>query len=60
MANIIIAVLLVACICGAIFYIRNKKKHGARCIGCPCANHCAQKCTGCHSQAAPERPPKAD
>ena len=46
MANILLAVALLAILGGAALYIRKAKKQGQVCIGCPHAKQCAGKC-GC-------------
>ena len=46
METFIAAVLLVAIIGGAIWYIRREKKSGKKCIGCPHTGSCGKGC-GC-------------
>lgn len=43
MANIIAALIVLACVGGAIAYIIKEKKKGVKCIGCPAAAQCANK-----------------
>ena len=31
----------------AVLYIRKAKKKGVKCIGCPDASGCAERCAGC-------------
>lgn len=44
MANVVIVVLLIACVGGACFYLYKSRKKGAKCIGCPCENSCSGRC----------------
>ena len=44
MENVIIVVLLIATVGGAVYYIYKKKKSGVKCIGCPHADCCREKC----------------
>ena len=52
-ADIIVALILVAIIGGAVFYIVKAKKSGQKCIGCPhsktcgSAGNCSGNCGGC-------------
>lgn len=46
MANVILAIILVAIIGGAICYIIREKKKGVACVGCPSAGTCAARRTG--------------
>ena len=43
----LILAVVVAIVGGAAFYIWKAKKSGKKCIGCPHAAACAQKCSGC-------------
>ena len=43
MADIIAALIVLACVGGAIAYIIKAKKKGVKCIGCPAAAQCAHK-----------------
>ncbi len=45
--NIIVIVILAAILGLAIFYILKAKKSGKQCIGCPDADTCAAKKSGC-------------
>lgn len=45
-ADIIVILIIVVLLFGAIRYIRNQKKKGVTCIGCPHAGTCAKKCRG--------------
>lgn len=47
MDSIIIAVILIAVIGLASFYIYKVKKNGKKCIGCPADGTCGG-CCGCH------------
>lgn len=44
MDNLIIAIILIAIIGGAIYYIYKAKKSGQKCIGCPHSKECSSKC----------------
>ena len=44
MENVIIILILVAISGLAIFYIVKSKKRGDKCIGCPYAKTCCEKC----------------
>lgn len=53
-ADLIVILIIVLLVAGALMYIRNEKKRGVTCIGCPHAGACAKKkqggCgTGTHS-----------
>lgn len=48
MADIIIAVILIAAVGSAIAYIKKAKKNGAKCIGCPSGGSCGK----CQSEDA--------
>lgn len=37
MADLMIAVVVLAVVVGAVVYIRREKKRGVKCIGCPAA-----------------------
>ena len=55
MTDIIIIGILLIVVGGAIFYIVQAKKKGAKCIGCPAAGNCpsragSKKPCGCGSQ----------
>lgn len=50
--DILIAVIVLAVIGAAVFYIRKEKKNGARCIGCPDSKTCAHNCAGCTGNCA--------
>lgn len=45
-ADIIVILIVSVLIFGAIRYIRNQKKKGVACIGCPHAGTCAKKNQG--------------
>ncbi len=47
LTDILIAVILLAVIGAAVFYIRKEKKNGAKCIGCPDSKTCGRNCSGC-------------
>jgi len=44
MEDFIIALVIIAIVGGAVFYIIKKKKEGVKCIGCPNSKNCAKKC----------------
>ncbi len=46
MVDVIIIVVLLGVVGVAVSYIVKEKKKGAKCIGCPAGNTCAQKCSG--------------
>lgn len=46
MENIIVILILVAIAAGIICYLVRAKKRGEKCIGCPYAKQCGNKC-GC-------------
>ncbi len=52
MADIIVALIILAILGAAIAYIYRAKKSGAKCIGCPaagkCASHHGAAGTACH------------
>ena len=55
MADLIVAVILIAMIGGAVAYIIKAKKSGVKCIGCPAGGSCPgsgklpkKKLTGMH------------
>lgn len=49
LANLIVGGIIVLIVFAAIRYIRNEKKRGVTCIGCPHAAECAKKKQGgCH------------
>ena len=52
MENIIVVLILAILIGGAIWYIVKEKRKGAKCIGCPYANSCASKGSGCGCDGA--------
>lgn len=47
MENVIVVAILFVLIVVAIWYIVKEKKKGTKCIGCPYANSCSSKETGC-------------
>ena len=47
MENVIVIAILLLLIGGAIWYIVKEKKKGTKCIGCPYANSCSSKASGC-------------
>ncbi len=52
MTNLIVIMIVAACVGGAIAYIVKEKKKGTRCIGCPDGGSCSgscQSCGGCQS-----------
>ena len=50
MEDVIIVVILVALAVGIGWYLYRAKKKGKKCIGCPYANQCGDKCgNGCNS-----------
>ena len=44
MENLVVFLILLCVIGGAGFYIYIKKKKKKKCIGCPYAKECAEKC----------------
>ena len=46
MENAIVILILVAIVAGIISYFIRAKKKGEKCIGCPYAKQCSEKC-GC-------------
>ncbi len=55
-----IVIGIVALIIGAVvFYLVREKKKGAKCIGCPYAKECGNKC-GCHVQKNSEKSDKPE
>ena len=48
MENYIIIALVAAIVGSALWYIRRKKKQGAKCVGCPHAGTCAS--CSCHAE----------
>ena len=42
MTNIIAAIVILALVSGASYYIYKEKKKGQHCIGCPMAGQCAK------------------
>lgn len=52
MADIIIALIVLAVVGAAVMYIVKEKKKGTRCIGCPSAGACAgnKACSCCDCQ----------
>jgi len=51
MDNVIIILILLAIVGGIILYLIKAKKSGAKCIGCPYAKQCGDKCSGHCSHA---------
>ena len=48
METIIAAVVVLAVVALALWYILRSKKNGAKCIGCPDSAHCSAKsCSSC-------------
>lgn len=43
MVDIVVAVIVGVILIVAILYIRNEKKKGIQCIGCPNADQCSNK-----------------
>ena len=50
MVNIVVAVLLVAIVCGVSWYLIRAKRRGKKCVGCPYAEGCGSKRNGPCSQ----------
>ena len=44
MANVIVIIILIACVGGACHYIYKSRKRGIKCIGCSCAKSCSGGC----------------
>ncbi len=47
MENLIIIAILIAIVCGIMFYLYRAKKRGETCIGCPYLKECGGRCGGC-------------
>ena len=48
MENIIVVLILLAIAAAVIIYLDRAKKRGEKCIGCPYAKQCSEKCScGC-------------
>ena len=48
MENIILVLVLLAIVAAVILYLVRAKKRGEKCIGCPYAKQCSEKCNcGC-------------
>ncbi len=45
--DFVIIAIVVLILGAAVFYIRKAKKKGLKCIGCPDASGCAERCAGC-------------
>ena len=45
-ADLIVILIVAVLVIAAIAYIRNEKKKGVTCIGCPHASECAKKKQG--------------
>ena len=45
-ADMIVILIIAGLVFGAIWYIRNQKKKGVACIGCPHAGTCGKKSQG--------------
>lgn len=50
MKDIILALIIIAIVGGAVFYIYREKKQGKKCIGCPYANNCSATKCNCNSK----------
>jgi len=49
MENIIIIAILALLVGGIVWYLLRARKRGKKCIGCPYAGQCSEKCNGgCH------------
>ena len=46
MVDIIVILMIALAVAAALLYIRNQKKKGVTCIGCPHAGSCAKKRNG--------------
>ena len=54
-----IAIAAIALIIGAaVFYILRAKARGEKCIGCPYAKQCSEKCSGCTDSARGQNEPR--
>ena len=47
MTDVILGIVILLIVGVAVLYIRNEKKKGVTCIGCPLAAACARKNSGC-------------
>ena len=46
MENVIVVLILLAIATGIIWYLVRAKRKGEKCIGCPYAKQCGNKCNG--------------
>lgn len=46
MENVIVVLILLAIAIGIIWYLVRAKRKGEKCIGCPYAKQCGNKCNG--------------
>ncbi|MBQ3052120.1 MAG: FeoB-associated Cys-rich membrane protein [Clostridia bacterium] len=46
MENVIVVLILIAIAVGIIWYLIRAKRKGEKCIGCPYAKQCSNKCDG--------------
>ena len=51
MTDIIVGLIVLVIVGAALLYIRNEKKKGVVCIGCPHAGTCAKKHCDCHTES---------
>ena len=45
MENVIIVCILAAIVAGIVWYLFRVKKKGEKCVGCPYAKQCGNKCS---------------
>ena len=53
-ADLIIGLVVAVAVVAAVKYIRNARKKGVKCIGCPEGAACSKKCDGGCSCSIPE------
>ncbi|MBR6573362.1 MAG: FeoB-associated Cys-rich membrane protein [Clostridia bacterium] len=46
MENVIVILILVVIAAGIIWYLIRRKRRGEKCVGCPYAKQCGNKCSG--------------
>ena len=50
MTDLIVGLIVLVIVGAALLYIRNEKKKGAVCIGCPHAGTCGKSKCDCHTE----------
>ena len=46
MEDVIVVFILITIAAGIIWYLTRAKKRGEKCVGCPYAKQCGNKCSG--------------